>query len=45
MTGGVMPAGCDSVVPQEFVTEEDGVVIMAPGTIRPATTAALPAKT
>jgi molybdopterin molybdotransferase len=34
MTGGVMPAGCDSVVPQEFVTELDGVMIMAPGTIR-----------
>jgi molybdopterin molybdotransferase len=35
MTGGVMPAGCDSVVPQEFVREEDGVVVMAAGTIRP----------
>jgi molybdopterin molybdotransferase len=35
MTGGVMPAGCDSVVPQEFVREEDGVVFMAVGTIRP----------
>ena len=35
MTGGVMPAGCDSVVPQEFVTEADGIVSMAPGTIRP----------
>jgi molybdopterin molybdotransferase len=35
MTGGVMPAGCDSVVPQEFVKEADGVMIMAPGTIRP----------
>jgi molybdopterin molybdotransferase len=35
MTGGVMPAGCDSVVPQEFVKEVDGVMIMAPGTIRP----------
>ena len=34
MTGGVMPAGCDSVVPQEFVTESGGVMIMAPGTIR-----------
>ena len=34
MTGGVMPAGCDSVVPQEFVTEHEGVMIMAPGTIR-----------
>jgi molybdopterin molybdotransferase len=35
MTGGVMPAGCDSVVPQEFVREEDGVIVMAPGTIHP----------
>jgi molybdopterin molybdotransferase len=34
MTGGVMPAGCDSVVPQEFVTEAEGVVVVAPGTIR-----------
>ena len=35
MTGGVMPAGCDSVVPQEFVTEAEGIVTIAPGTIRP----------
>lgn len=35
MTGGVMPAGCDSVVPQEFVTELEGVMTIAPGTIRP----------
>jgi molybdopterin molybdotransferase len=35
MTGGVMPAGCDSVVPQEFVTEADGVMTIVPGTIRP----------
>jgi molybdopterin molybdotransferase len=35
MTGGVMPAGCDSVVPQEFVSEADGVVTITPGTIRP----------
>jgi molybdopterin molybdotransferase len=35
MTGGVMPAGCDSVVPQEFVTEDGDVVVLAPGTIRP----------
>jgi molybdopterin molybdotransferase len=34
MTGAVMPAGCDSVVPQEFVTTEDDVMVMAPGTIR-----------
>ena len=42
MTGGVMPAGCDSVVPQEFVREEgddneNGArrVVLAPGAIRP----------
>ncbi|MCS0591764.1 gephyrin-like molybdotransferase Glp [Massilia norwichensis] len=36
MTGGVMPAGCDSVVPQEFVKVlADDVIVMAPGTIRP----------
>ncbi len=34
MTGGVMPAGCDSVVPQEFVRELDGAIAMAPGAIR-----------
>jgi len=36
MTGGVMPAGCDSVVPQEFVKVlDDDFIVMAPGTIRP----------
>jgi molybdopterin molybdotransferase len=39
MTGAVMPTGCDSVVPQEFVREldENGQrdIMMAPGTIRP----------
>jgi molybdopterin molybdotransferase len=35
MTGGVMPAGCDSVIPQEFVASEDGEIItIKPGTIR-----------
>jgi len=34
MTGGVMPAGCDSVVPQEFASVEDGHIVLAPGTIR-----------
>jgi len=31
MTGGVMPAGCDSVIPQEFVAEEgqESIVIAA----------------
>ncbi len=35
MTGGVMPAGCDSVIPQEHVAEirEDSITI-APGVIR-----------
>lgn len=34
MTGAVMPAGCDSVVPQEFVREDGDAIVMAPGTIR-----------
>lgn len=34
MTGGVMPAGCDSVVPQEFVSVEGDTMVVAPGTIR-----------
>jgi molybdopterin molybdotransferase len=34
MTGAVMPPGCDSVVPQEFVTELDGVMTIGPGAIR-----------
>jgi molybdopterin molybdotransferase len=35
MTGGVMPQGCDSVVPQEFVLEaSDSAITLAPGTIR-----------
>ncbi|HEX9172639.1 MAG TPA: gephyrin-like molybdotransferase Glp [Telluria sp.] len=34
MTGGVMPAGCDSVVPQEFVASStDSAITLAPGTI------------
>jgi len=39
MTGGVMPAGCDSVVPQEFVQVEGDAaapeIVLAPGAIRP----------
>jgi molybdopterin molybdotransferase len=37
MTGGVMPAGCDTVVPQEFVTQESdaGAIVLAAGTVRP----------
>lgn len=34
MTGAVMPAGCDSVVPQEFVTVEEDTMVIAPGTLR-----------
>jgi molybdopterin molybdotransferase len=35
MTGGVMPQGCDSVVPQEFVLDaSDEAITLAPGTIR-----------
>jgi molybdopterin molybdotransferase len=35
MTGGVMPEGCDSVVPQEFVqAATDSAITLAPGTIR-----------
>ena len=34
MTGGVMPHGCDSVVPQEFVDEFDSEISIAPGTIQ-----------
>jgi molybdopterin molybdotransferase len=35
MTGGVMPAGCDSVIPQEFVASEAGdSITIKPGTIR-----------
>lgn len=35
MTGAVMPAGLDSVVPQELCRVEDGRVVIQPGTIRP----------
>jgi molybdopterin molybdotransferase len=35
MTGAVMPPGCDSVVPQEFVSVDDDTMTIAPGTIRP----------
>jgi molybdopterin molybdotransferase len=35
MTGGVMPEGCDSVVPQELVASAgDASITIAPGTIR-----------
>ena len=35
MTGGVMPAGCDSVIPQEHVqTITEHAIIIAPGAIR-----------
>ncbi|WP_229425210.1 gephyrin-like molybdotransferase Glp [Massilia sp. Se16.2.3] len=36
MTGGVMPAGCDSVVPQEFVMEDGAhAIVLRAGTIKP----------
>jgi molybdopterin molybdotransferase len=35
MTGAVMPAGLDTVVPQEFVQEHDGKVVIPPGAVRP----------
>jgi molybdopterin molybdotransferase len=34
MTGGVMPPGCDSVVPQEFVQVEGESIVLTPGVIR-----------
>jgi molybdopterin molybdotransferase len=34
MTGGVMPAGCDCVVPQEFCSVENDTIVIAPGTLR-----------
>ena len=35
MTGGVMPIGCDTVIPQEHVaTTTDSVITIAPGVIR-----------
>lgn len=35
MTGGVMPEGCDSVVPQEFVAQEStDAIVLGAGTIR-----------
>ncbi|HEX6705508.1 MAG TPA: gephyrin-like molybdotransferase Glp [Albitalea sp.] len=35
MTGAVMPAGLDTVVPQEFVTATEGKVSIPPGVVRP----------
>jgi molybdopterin molybdotransferase len=36
MTGGVMPTGCDSVIPQEFVLEEgEGSILIAAGVVKP----------
>ena len=35
MTGGVMPAGCDTVVPQEFTSQSDThSVMLPPGVVR-----------
>jgi molybdopterin molybdotransferase len=35
MTGAVMPAGLDTVVPQEFTEAKDGKVVIPPGLVRP----------
>src|SRR5205814_3442526 len=35
MTGAVMPAGLDTVVPQEFTEAKDGKVVIPPGVVRP----------
>ncbi len=34
MTGAVLPAGCDTVVPQELCRETDGELHVAPGAVR-----------
>ncbi len=35
MTGGVMPEGCDSVVPQEFVSQDGDTITLPAGVIKP----------
>ena len=35
MTGGVMPEGCDSVVPQELVSQDGDTITLPAGVIRP----------
>ncbi|MCD2515582.1 molybdenum cofactor guanylyltransferase MobA [Massilia sp. G4R7] len=35
MTGGVMPEGCDSVAPQEFVRQDGDTIELSAGVIRP----------
>ena len=35
MTGAVMPAGLDTVIPQEFVRVEDGAIVIPAGVLRP----------
>jgi len=35
MTGAVMPAGCDTVAPQEFCRVEGETVVIPPGLVRP----------
>src|SRR4029434_5912263 len=35
MTGAVMPAGLDTVVPQELTEAKDGKVVIPPGAVRP----------
>ena len=34
MTGGVMPPGCDSVVPQEFISQDGDTITLPAGVIR-----------
>ncbi|MEJ6005401.1 gephyrin-like molybdotransferase Glp [Paucibacter sp. AS339] len=34
MTGALMPAGLDTVVPQEFTRMEDGLIVIPPGILR-----------
>lgn len=35
MTGAIMPAGLDTVIPQEFVRAENGAIAIAAGILRP----------
>ena len=34
MTGAIMPAGLDTVVPQEFTTREDDAIVIPPGLLK-----------
>lgn len=35
MTGAIMPAGLDTVVPQEFVSAQDDAILIPPGLLQP----------